>query len=128
MRCIEEATRYISIDQLALSPQCEFVSEIGGNLLSEEKQWRKLGEAIKRTLPVPGMPCLLPSPLRVSRAVGLTFTGGDVVRCRRWYYTSGREMLHLITAELRPMTGGTRMLSCRGLLMCTHLENDHFPR
>lgn len=42
MRRIEEATHYISIDQLALSPQCGFASEIGGNLLSEEEQWRKL--------------------------------------------------------------------------------------
>ncbi len=42
MRRIEEATRYISLDQLALSPQCGFASEIGGNLLSEEEQWRKL--------------------------------------------------------------------------------------
>jgi 5-methyltetrahydropteroyltriglutamate--homocysteine methyltransferase len=42
LRRIEEATRYISLDQLALSPQCGFASEIGGNLLSEEDQWRKL--------------------------------------------------------------------------------------
>jgi len=42
MRRIEEAARYISLDQLALSPQCGFASEIGGNLLSEEDQWRKL--------------------------------------------------------------------------------------
>lgn len=41
-RRIEEATRYISIDQLSLSPQCGFASEIGGNLLSEDDQWRKL--------------------------------------------------------------------------------------
>jgi 5-methyltetrahydropteroyltriglutamate--homocysteine methyltransferase len=42
MRRIEEATRYIPLNQLALSPQCGFASEIGGNLLSEEDQWRKL--------------------------------------------------------------------------------------
>jgi 5-methyltetrahydropteroyltriglutamate--homocysteine methyltransferase len=42
LRRIEEATRYISLDQLALSPQCGFASEIGGNLLSEDDQWRKL--------------------------------------------------------------------------------------
>ena len=42
LRRIEDATRYISIDQLALSPQCGFASEIGGNELSEEDQWRKL--------------------------------------------------------------------------------------
>lgn len=42
MRRIEEATHYISLDQLALSPQCGFASEISGNLLSAEEQWRKL--------------------------------------------------------------------------------------
>ena len=42
LRRIEEVARYISLDQLALSPQCGFASEIGGNLLSEEDQWRKL--------------------------------------------------------------------------------------
>ena len=41
-RRIEEATQYIPIEQLALSPQCGFASELGGNLLSEEDQWRKL--------------------------------------------------------------------------------------
>ena len=41
-RRIEEAAHYIPIDQLALSPQCGFASELGGNLLSEEEQWRKL--------------------------------------------------------------------------------------
>ena len=41
-RRIEEATHYIPIDRLALSPQCGFASEIGGNLLSEDEQWRKL--------------------------------------------------------------------------------------
>jgi 5-methyltetrahydropteroyltriglutamate--homocysteine methyltransferase len=40
-RGIEEASRYISIEQLALSPQCGFASNILGNLLSEEDQWRK---------------------------------------------------------------------------------------
>ncbi len=41
-RRIEEATRYISIDQLALSPQCGFSSNIAGNLITEDDQWRKL--------------------------------------------------------------------------------------
>ncbi|MDE0148818.1 MAG: hypothetical protein OXM58_10635 [Rhodospirillaceae bacterium] len=39
---IEEATRFIDIGQLAISPQCGFASGIGGNLLSEDEQWRKL--------------------------------------------------------------------------------------
>jgi 5-methyltetrahydropteroyltriglutamate--homocysteine methyltransferase len=41
-RRIEEATRYISPEQLALSPQCGFASSILGNPVSEEMQWRKL--------------------------------------------------------------------------------------
>jgi 5-methyltetrahydropteroyltriglutamate--homocysteine methyltransferase len=41
-RRIEEASRFIPIDQLALSPQCGFASELEGNLLTEDDQWRKL--------------------------------------------------------------------------------------
>lgn len=41
-RRIEEATHYIPLDQLALSPQCGFASDMGGNLLTEDDQWRKL--------------------------------------------------------------------------------------
>ena len=40
-RRIEEAGRYLSVEQLALSPQCGFASNILGNLLSEDDQWRK---------------------------------------------------------------------------------------
>ena len=39
---IDEASRYISLEQLALSPQCGFSSNIVGNLISEDDQWRKL--------------------------------------------------------------------------------------
>ena len=41
-RRIDEAARFIPLDQLALSPQCGFASGIGGNLLTEDEQWRKL--------------------------------------------------------------------------------------
>ena len=41
-RRIEEATKYISLDQLCLSPQCGFASTEEGNLLAEEEQWAKL--------------------------------------------------------------------------------------
>ena len=41
-RRISEASRYIPLEQLALSPQCGFSSNIVGNLLSEDDQWRKL--------------------------------------------------------------------------------------
>ena len=42
MRRIEEATRYVDIDQLALSPQCGFASTEEGNVLAEDEQWAKL--------------------------------------------------------------------------------------
>ena len=42
MKRIEEASRFLPLEQLALSPQCGFASGIAGNLLTEEQQWRKL--------------------------------------------------------------------------------------
>jgi 5-methyltetrahydropteroyltriglutamate--homocysteine methyltransferase len=42
IRRIEEASRYVALENLALSPQCGFASTMEGNLLSEEDQWRKL--------------------------------------------------------------------------------------
>ena len=39
---IEEAARYVPLDNLALSPQCGFASTMEGNLLTEEQQWAKL--------------------------------------------------------------------------------------
>jgi 5-methyltetrahydropteroyltriglutamate--homocysteine methyltransferase len=41
-RRLDEASRYLPLEQLALSPQCGFASGIAGNLLSEDSQWRKL--------------------------------------------------------------------------------------
>jgi 5-methyltetrahydropteroyltriglutamate--homocysteine methyltransferase len=41
-RRIDEATKYISLDQLCLSPQCGFASTEEGNLLTEDQQWAKL--------------------------------------------------------------------------------------
>jgi len=41
-RRIEEASRFIDVAQLALSPQCGFASGMSGNDLSHDQQWRKL--------------------------------------------------------------------------------------
>ncbi|MEJ2434648.1 MAG: 5-methyltetrahydropteroyltriglutamate--homocysteine S-methyltransferase [Pseudolabrys sp.] len=41
-RRIDEATKFIDLDQLCLSPQCGFASTEEGNLLAEEEQWAKL--------------------------------------------------------------------------------------
>lgn len=42
IRRIEEASRYVPLDRLALSPQCGFASTFPGNLVDEEAQRRKL--------------------------------------------------------------------------------------
>jgi 5-methyltetrahydropteroyltriglutamate--homocysteine methyltransferase len=41
-RRIEEATQYVDIDQLCLSPQCGFSSTVEGNELTREDQIAKL--------------------------------------------------------------------------------------
>ena len=41
-RRIEEATQYVDLDQLCLSPQCGFSSTVEGNALSREQQAAKL--------------------------------------------------------------------------------------
>ena len=44
---IDEATKYVALDQLALSPQCGFASTEEGNILTEEAQWAKLREIVE---------------------------------------------------------------------------------
>jgi 5-methyltetrahydropteroyltriglutamate--homocysteine methyltransferase len=41
-RRIDEAAKYVSLDQLCLSPQCGFASTEEGNTLAEDEQWAKL--------------------------------------------------------------------------------------
>ncbi len=41
-RRIDEAARFIDLDQLCLSPQCGFASTQEGNILSEDEQWATL--------------------------------------------------------------------------------------
>ena len=41
-RRIDEASKYVDLDQLCLSPQCGFASTEEGNILAEEEQWAKL--------------------------------------------------------------------------------------
>jgi methionine synthase II (cobalamin-independent) len=39
---IDEASKYVPLENLAVSPQCGFASTMEGNLLTEDDQWRKL--------------------------------------------------------------------------------------
>jgi len=47
MRRLDEAAKFIDIDQLCLSPQCGFASTEEGNVLSEEEQWAKLTRVVE---------------------------------------------------------------------------------
>jgi 5-methyltetrahydropteroyltriglutamate--homocysteine methyltransferase len=46
-RRLEEAAKFVPLEQLALSPQCGFASTEEGNILSEDEQWAKLRLAVE---------------------------------------------------------------------------------
>jgi 5-methyltetrahydropteroyltriglutamate--homocysteine methyltransferase len=46
-RRIEEAAKYVALDQLCLSPQCGFASTEEGNILAEDEQWAKLAMIVE---------------------------------------------------------------------------------
>jgi len=46
-RRIDEATKYVPLERLALSPQCGFASTHHGNTLTEDEQWRKLERVVE---------------------------------------------------------------------------------
>ncbi|MCT9852267.1 5-methyltetrahydropteroyltriglutamate--homocysteine S-methyltransferase [Priestia megaterium] len=44
---IQEASQYVPLANLSLSPQCGFASTEEGNILTEEEQWNKISHIIK---------------------------------------------------------------------------------
>ena len=46
-RKIDEAAKYLPLEQLAISPQCGFGSDVSGNLVSEDDQKRKLERVVE---------------------------------------------------------------------------------
>jgi len=46
-RRIDEATKYVPLERLGLSPQCGFASTHHGNTLTEDEQWRKLERVVE---------------------------------------------------------------------------------
>jgi len=46
-RRIEQATKFIGLDQLCLSPQCGFASTEEGNVLAEDEEWAKLRRIVE---------------------------------------------------------------------------------
>jgi len=46
-RRIDQAARYVPLENLCVSPQCGFASSHHGNLLTEDDQWRKLALVVE---------------------------------------------------------------------------------
>jgi 5-methyltetrahydropteroyltriglutamate--homocysteine methyltransferase len=46
-RKVDEAAKYLPLEQLAVSPQCGFGSDVSGNLVSEDDQKRKLERVVE---------------------------------------------------------------------------------
>ena len=46
-RRIDEATKFVALEQFCLSPQCGFASTEEGNILTEDQQWAKLREIVE---------------------------------------------------------------------------------
>jgi methionine synthase II (cobalamin-independent) len=46
-RRLDEASKFMPMEQMALSPQCGFASTEEGNILTEEQQWAKMREVVE---------------------------------------------------------------------------------
>jgi methionine synthase II (cobalamin-independent) len=44
---VEEASAYVPLDQLCLSPQCGFASTVEGNAMTADQQWAKLSRVVE---------------------------------------------------------------------------------
>ena len=44
---VEEAAKYVPLDQLCLSPQCGFASTVEGNQMTPDQQWAKLSRVVE---------------------------------------------------------------------------------
>jgi 5-methyltetrahydropteroyltriglutamate--homocysteine methyltransferase len=54
-RRIDQAAKFVPLEQLCLSPQCGFASSEEGNILAEEEQWAKLRMIVELADEVWGM-------------------------------------------------------------------------
>ena len=46
-RRLEEASKFVDLERVCLSPQCGFASTEEGNVLTEEEQWAKLARIVE---------------------------------------------------------------------------------
>jgi 5-methyltetrahydropteroyltriglutamate--homocysteine methyltransferase len=46
-RRVEQASKFVPLDQICLSPQCGFASSEEGNIIAEDEQWAKLAMVVE---------------------------------------------------------------------------------
>ena len=76
-RRIEEATKYVALDQLCLSPQCGFASTEEGNVLARTSNGRSCAWSWKSPRRCGGNKCFLP---RLRGRVGRVLAASELVR------------------------------------------------
>lgn len=47
LRRIKEASQFVPLENLAISPQCGFASTVDGNIITHDDQWRKLDRVVE---------------------------------------------------------------------------------
>ncbi len=47
LRRIKEASQFVALENLAISPQCGFASTVDGNIITHDDQWRKLERVVE---------------------------------------------------------------------------------
>lgn len=47
LRRIDDAARFVDVNDLAISPQCGFASTVEGNVITDDDQWRKLARVVE---------------------------------------------------------------------------------
>lgn len=67
-RRLDEAAKFIDLDQLCLSPQCGFASTEEGNVLSADEQWAKLARVVETADEVWGKSSLNLNPGQIRAA------------------------------------------------------------
>ncbi len=105
-RRIDEAAKFVPLDQLCLSPQCGFASTEEGNILGEDEQWAKLARDRRSGAGGVGIDCCQCVSIVMRRAdvAGIPLDGRHCAsRDRRWPATS---------PAMTTVTAGRRKQKC----------------
>ena len=96
LRRIDEASRYVPVERLALSTQCGFASMAAGNNLTEDEQWRKMALVVEVARGALGVASATPKAPRWRYA--LLLRGSGTWPSRSWHGRRG----FLVRSPCRP--------------------------